>query len=157
MKLTCKWVGNFIVATIWTSCASLLCFWREAGFWNPLLQIGQPVVISKCFLIWVNMQSQFLFWKAHSWHLYSLPPPGWFSHLGWASTGMASSRTIKIGYEVGLLDGPGEGGLLGNNVVRWLDWCRNSMTFWNLHRIWCHHFIALRRHRFALRRHRCNR
>ena len=36
---------------------------------------------------------------------------------------MADSGTIKIGYEVDLLDGPGEGGLLGNEVESdvWID------------------------------------
>ena len=36
---------------------------------------------------------------------------------------MASSGTIKVGYEVDLSDGPGEGGLLGNgnDSGGWID------------------------------------
>ena len=43
--------------------------------------------------------------------------------LGWAFVGMASSGTMKVGYEVDLSDGPGEGGLLGNwnDSSAWID------------------------------------
>ena len=100
-------------ATIWTACAFLPCLWSEATFWNPLPHMGQPIVMSKCFLIWVNIQSLFVWWNVHSWHLYSLPPPGWLIHSGWAYAGIASSGTVTVGRKVDLPDGHGQRGLLG--------------------------------------------
>ena len=117
-------------ATIWIACAFLPCLQREAAFWNPLPQTGQPMVSSKCFFMWVNIQSWLVWKKVHSWHWYSLPPSGWFSHLGWASGGTASLGTITVGRVVDLSEGPGWGGLLGMEVTS--GWGISVVEIW-----WC--------------------
>ena len=76
-----------------------------------------------------KIQSEFKWLKVNNLHWYSLPLPCWLSHLGWASTGMVSLGTTRIGYVADLVDGPWGEELL-DSMGDLGDWIKDGGIQW---------------------------
>ena len=117
-------------ATIWTLWTSLQCLLGSWHIWYPLLQTRQPIIILRCFLMWVRIQSRFECLKVYKWHRYSLSPPGLFRCSGYAWAGIMSLSTTTTGYEADLVD-RSEKVELVNGTGESDDQTRVGMIWWS--------------------------